>query len=273
MPPFSLETTLVPLTLLILLGWLVGRIQNIDLKSISTMLIYAISPVVAFGSTAQLAFHGTFILLPFITYILAAICGLTSFALGRRLLKHKDMGYLLPQAAGSGNNGYFGLPLAMAIFPPEQVGVYFLIMLGNRYGWRPLPEEASEDEFRRLEQAASSEPEPPEGGTPNLPRTRMPEILRAWYQRDDNAVPPVYLLGSRKKNLTDWLHVLANSWLGENEQHGSHRDRSFLAIDELPPDDALALNATVTFERFFNSQRERNEFFARASQEGERIVT
>ena len=131
MPPFTPETTLIPLTLLILLGWLVGRAQNIDLKSVSTMLIYAISPVVAFGSTGQLSFHGAFILLPVITYILAAICGLTSFALGQRLLKHKDMGYLLPQATGSGNNGYFGLPLAMALFPPEQVGVYFLMMMGT----------------------------------------------------------------------------------------------------------------------------------------------
>jgi len=131
MPAFSLETTLVPLTLLILLGWIVGRVQNVDLKSVSTMLIYAISPVVAFGSTAQLSFHGTYVLLPIISFVLASFCGLTSFALGLLLLKHKDMGYLLPQATGSGNNGYFGLPLAMAVLPPEQVGVYFLIMLGT----------------------------------------------------------------------------------------------------------------------------------------------
>ena len=39
----------------------------------------------------------------------------------------------------------------------------------------------------------------------------------------------------------DWLHVIATTRLGENELHGAHRDRSFLAIDELPPDDALAL--------------------------------
>ena len=65
----------------------------------------------------------------------------------------------------------------------------FLILLGNRYGWRPLPEDVSEDEFRRLEQAASSEPDR--------------EILHAWYQRDENAVPPVYLLQSRKKKLND----------------------------------------------------------------------
>jgi len=32
----------------------------------------------------------------------------------------------------------------------------------------------------------------------------------------------------------DWLHVLATTRLGENELHGAHRDRSFLAVDELP---------------------------------------
>jgi len=131
MPPFNLETTLVPLTLLIILGWLVGRAQDIDLKSVSTILIFAITPVVAFGSTAQLSFHGTLVLLPFISFTMAAFAGLTSFRLGQRLLRDKDMGYLLPQSTGSGNNGYYGLPLAMALFPPEQVGIYFLIMLGT----------------------------------------------------------------------------------------------------------------------------------------------
>jgi len=131
MPPFNLETTLVPLTLLIVIGWLIGRAQDIDIKSVSSILIFAITPVVAFGSTAQLSFHGTYVLLPFISYAMAAFAGLSSFALGQRLLRNKDMGYLLPQATGSGNNGYYGLPLAMALFPPEQVGIYFLIMLGT----------------------------------------------------------------------------------------------------------------------------------------------
>lgn len=65
----------------------------------------------------------------------------------------------------------------------------FLILLGNRYGWRPLPEEVFEDEFRKLEQFA--------------PSGSDLEILRAWYRRDENAVPPVYLLHSRKQNLND----------------------------------------------------------------------
>lgn len=126
----NLETTLLPLSLLILLGWVLGRWQNVDLKSVATILVYGIAPIVAFGSTAQLSFHGSLVLLPAMTFALASANGLACFALGRRLLRKKDLAYLLPVATGSGNNGYFGLPLAMAIFAPDQVGVYFLITLG-----------------------------------------------------------------------------------------------------------------------------------------------
>jgi len=132
MSSFDFETTLMPLVLLILLGWLIGKAQDIDLKSVSSVLIFAITPVVALISTAQMSFHGVLVLLPFITLSMAVLVGLTSFALGQRLLRNKDMGFLLPQATGSGNNGYYGLPLAMALFPAaDQVGIYFLVMLGT----------------------------------------------------------------------------------------------------------------------------------------------
>jgi tetratricopeptide (TPR) repeat protein len=56
----------------------------------------------------------------------------------------------------------------------------------------------------------------------------------------------------------DWLHVLATTRLGENELHGAHRDRLFLAIDELPPDDALALIESYQPDGRFRSEAERD---------------
>ena len=56
----------------------------------------------------------------------------------------------------------------------------------------------------------------------------------------------------------DWLHVLATTRLGENELHGAHKDRSFLAIDELPPDDALALIESYQPDGRFRSEAERD---------------
>jgi hypothetical protein len=55
----------------------------------------------------------------------------------------------------------------------------------------------------------------------------------------------------------DWLHVLATTRLGENELHGSHRDRSFLAVDELLPDDALALIESYQHGGHFQTEAER----------------
>jgi hypothetical protein len=40
---------------------------------------------------------------------------------------------------------------------------------------------------------------------------------------------------------TDWLHVIATTRLGEQNLFSAQRDRAFVAVDELPEQDALAL--------------------------------
>jgi tetratricopeptide (TPR) repeat protein len=55
----------------------------------------------------------------------------------------------------------------------------------------------------------------------------------------------------------DWLHILATTRLGENELYGAHKDRSFLAVDELPPEDALALIESYQRDGAFQSDAER----------------
>ena len=61
----------------------------------------------------------------------------------------------------------------------------FIILLGNRYGWRPLPEEIDAVEFAAIEKKAA------ELGLTNH------SLLREWYCLDQNAVPPVYYLRRR----------------------------------------------------------------------------
>jgi hypothetical protein len=73
----------------------------------------------------------------------------------------------------------------------------FLILLGNRYGWRPLPEEISVEEFRTLEHAAAQM-----SGSADKSAVA---VLREWYREDTNAVPPVYLLQSRYQRWGDHL--------------------------------------------------------------------
>lgn len=119
----------LPLAALVLLGFVIGKRNTIDLKSVATLAIYAITPIVAFGSAARLTFTPSLILLPVITFIIASLIGLASYGLGR-CLKDKSQQALLPVACGSGNTGYFGLPIAMALFGPDIAGIYFLANLG-----------------------------------------------------------------------------------------------------------------------------------------------
>ncbi len=59
----------------------------------------------------------------------------------------------------------------------------FIVLLGDRYGWRPLPYEILADEFEHILSAVAD------------PADR--ELLETWYRLDENAVPPVWALQPR----------------------------------------------------------------------------
>ena len=56
----------------------------------------------------------------------------------------------------------------------------FLVLLGERYGWRPLPTRIPAGEFEALLIGNSETP-----------------LLTEWYSRDDNAIPAEYVLRAR----------------------------------------------------------------------------
>ena len=60
----------------------------------------------------------------------------------------------------------------------------FLVLLGDRYGWQPLPAEIPEDEFKAIEHSVSDSDDK--------------ELLTKCYSYDKNAVPPIYCLKPRK---------------------------------------------------------------------------
>ena len=59
----------------------------------------------------------------------------------------------------------------------------FIALLGDRYGWRPLPSEIRDDEFARILAQVGRPPDR--------------RLLAEWYRRDDNAVPPAWILRPR----------------------------------------------------------------------------
>ncbi len=125
----TLLTAFIPLGFLIVLGFALGKACRVDLKSIAVLAIYAITPIVAFGSTAQLDFKASMLLLPFASFCLAALVAFSMLYIGK-LLHSNPHRLTLPMACGSGNTGYFGFPVAIALFGAEGAGLYFLANLG-----------------------------------------------------------------------------------------------------------------------------------------------
>ena len=68
----------------------------------------------------------------------------------------------------------------------------FLILLGDRYGWRPLPSRVPADEFEMLMSVLS------DGDRSWLVWNEDQRAHeKGWYRRDDNAVPAEYVLRPR----------------------------------------------------------------------------
>ncbi|MGD2070490.1 MAG: DUF4062 domain-containing protein, partial [Gemmatimonadota bacterium] len=72
----------------------------------------------------------------------------------------------------------------------------FLVLLGDRYGWRPLPPQVPSSEFERLLDVL------PDGERELLRWSEgQTEGRRGWYRLDENADPPVYRLRPREVDL------------------------------------------------------------------------
>jgi hypothetical protein len=64
---------------------------------------------------------------------------------------------------------------------------YFILLLGDRYGWRPLPATVTSARFELLRAAMTGQDA---------------ELVELWYVEDRNTVPPVYRLQPRRGRYT-----------------------------------------------------------------------
>ena len=66
---------------------------------------------------------------------------------------------------------------------------YLYILLGNRYGWQPLPEEISKDDFSLIEKYF-------EKIVISKDRLNAKELFIKWYRQETNSVNNIYYLRS-----------------------------------------------------------------------------
>lgn len=125
-----LIANIIPLYIIIAVGYIVGRWMDVNLSSMATVAIYVLAPVVNFGAMAQMEFTAEYIALPLITFTGSAVIGTASYIIAQKVWKNNTAN-LIGMGSVTGNSMYFGLPVILALLGPEWVGVYALLNLGS----------------------------------------------------------------------------------------------------------------------------------------------
>lgn len=120
---------LLPLYLTVALGWLAGRHLNASGSHIAGIMLYIITPGVVFSGVMHAELSAAVIALPLLTFSLCALVAFGSLWLARRWLG--PAASMIPLAVGTGNTGYFGIPLALLLFGEQGLALYIVCMLGT----------------------------------------------------------------------------------------------------------------------------------------------
>lgn len=125
-----LLSKLAPLYLLIILGFIGGKYLKIQKDTIASILIYFFIPVVIFTGVIKTNINLNTLSIPLLFFSICSIVSLLAYYVAGFIWKDytRNIQALISSTA---NTGYFGLPVAVAIFGDKAIGIVALALLGT----------------------------------------------------------------------------------------------------------------------------------------------
>jgi hypothetical protein len=114
------------------MGFIAGRMLNVQQQSITQMLFYIVNPVVIFHNISIAKIAPNMILIPIGFFIICCSMCLTFYHLGKKIWED-DTKNILALSAGTGNLGYMMLPIVYVFFGQELLVVFFLMVVGMSF--------------------------------------------------------------------------------------------------------------------------------------------
>jgi len=121
---------LLPLYITVALGWIAGRYLQASGKHIAGIMLYIVTPSVVFSGVMAAPLSPEIILLPLLVFTLCTVLGLVHMKMARRFISDGSAS-IIPLSVGTGNTGYFGIPVALLLFGQEGLALYIVCMLGT----------------------------------------------------------------------------------------------------------------------------------------------
>lgn len=121
---------LLPLYITVGLGWIAGRFLQASGSHIAGMMLYIVTPSVVFSGVMNAPLSASVILLPFVVFSFCSVVGLAHLAIARGWLNNASAN-IIPLSVGTGNTGYFGIPVALLLFGEQGLSIYIVCLLGT----------------------------------------------------------------------------------------------------------------------------------------------
>lgn len=126
---WTLLARLIPLYLLVVVGYLLGRYTGLRKELVSFVVIYVLAPVIVFNGVNSAPIAVDSFSLPLLFFFLCCLLCLLFLYIGSLFWTDKTKN-LLGFAGGDANVGLFGLPIAIALFDKATVNLVVLAIVG-----------------------------------------------------------------------------------------------------------------------------------------------
>ncbi len=127
---FILLGKITPLYLNIALGYIFTRYLTIKREQVAFLLVYILGPIVIFFATLSIDINLQLLFLPIFIFFFGS--SIAFYVLRRYQHTWKDASVnTLAFTCGTGNTGYFGIPLAMLLLSPQSANIFIFGTLAS----------------------------------------------------------------------------------------------------------------------------------------------
>ena len=127
---FDLMLKVLPLYVTIAVGFVAGRsIRALDHVTIGKLLFYVISPIVVFFGLLRTRISPELVSLPMVTFVICSVMSLVVYKFSALVFRDQARN-MLAFSSGSSGMGFFGLPVAIALFDDATISIYLLCYVG-----------------------------------------------------------------------------------------------------------------------------------------------
>lgn len=121
---------ILPLYINVVLGFIASKYLHVKRESIASLLIYILGPIVVFSAALSVKINVTLLALPIFLYAFCSLLAFASLFIWEKSWNNPT-GNILAFSAGTGNTGYFGIPLAIIFFEPALADIYIFVVLAS----------------------------------------------------------------------------------------------------------------------------------------------